>query len=148
MVGDSYTQPDFVWALRTVFAVHKKPFDTALLLQQFPPPHDDTNLVSADQTLTFECQLCKVTADQLRQSSLPSPLPLLVELISSSPPSLTTAISQSASFQNNKNDWGKTAFKSLWSEAKHAGRGRTTPGPQNHHGVFAEPSAKGGERGG
>ena len=123
MVGESYTQPDFVWALRTVFAVHKKPFDTALLLQQFPPPHDDTNLVSADQTLMFECQLCKVPADQLRQSSLPSPLPLLVELISLSPSSSTTEISQSASFRKNKNDWGKTPIKLLRPAVGHAGGG-------------------------
>ena len=116
----------------------------ALLTQQFPRSCNDTNLVRAAQAPSFKCQLWNATTHQLRQL----PLPLLVELISLSPSSSTTAISQSASFQNNKNDWGKTAFKSLWSEAKHAGRGRTTPGPQNHHGVFAEPSAKGGERGG
>ena len=76
MVRESYTQPDFVWALQTVCAVHKKPFDTALLLQQFPPPYDEAALVRAAQALGFKCQLRHVPLEQLAQL----PLPLLVEL--------------------------------------------------------------------
>lgn len=76
MVRESYTQPDFVWALQTVCAVHKKPFDVTLLLQQFPPPYDEAALVRAAQALGFKCQLRNVPHDQLAQL----PLPLLVEL--------------------------------------------------------------------
>jgi ATP-binding cassette, subfamily B, bacterial HlyB/CyaB len=78
MVREGYTQPDFVWALQTVCAVHKKPFDTALLLQQFPPPYDEAALVRAAQALGFKSQLRDVPLEQLTQL----PLPLLVELAS------------------------------------------------------------------
>jgi ATP-binding cassette, subfamily B, bacterial HlyB/CyaB len=82
MVRESYTQPDFVWALQTVCALHKKPFDAALLLQQFPPPYDEAALVRAAQALGFKSQLRDVPLEQLAQL----PLPLLVEL-QSKPPS-------------------------------------------------------------
>ena len=74
-VSESYTQIDFVWALQTVCAVHKKPFDAALLLQQFPPPYDEAALVRAAQALGFRSQLRDVPLEQLAQL----PLPLLVE---------------------------------------------------------------------
>ena len=77
-VSESYTQIDFVWALQTVCAVHKKPFDAALLLQQFPPPYDEAALVRAAQALGFRSQLRDVPLEQLAQL----PLPLLVELTS------------------------------------------------------------------
>lgn len=82
MVREGHRQPEFVWALQTVCAVHKKPFDTALLLQQFPPPYDEADIVRAAQALGFKSQLRIVSADQLVQL----PLPLLVELTSSSSP--------------------------------------------------------------
>ena len=78
MVRESYTKPDFVWALQTVCAVHKKPFEISLLLQQFPPPYDEAALVRAAQALGFKCQLRDVPLQQLAQL----PLPLLVELTS------------------------------------------------------------------
>ncbi len=86
MVRESYTQPDFVWALQTVCAVHKKPFDAALLLQQFPPPYDEAALVRAAQALGFKCQLRSVPSEQLAQL----PLPQLVELQSKQPSSELT----------------------------------------------------------
>jgi ATP-binding cassette, subfamily B, bacterial HlyB/CyaB len=76
MVRENYTQPDIVWALQTACAVHKKPFDITLLLQQYPPPYDEAALVRAAQALGFKCQLRSVPHDQLAQL----PLPLLVEL--------------------------------------------------------------------
>ncbi|MGB4116939.1 MAG: peptidase domain-containing ABC transporter [Polaromonas sp.] len=81
MVRESYTQPDFVWALQTVCAVHKKPFDAALLLQQFPPPYDEAALVRSAQALGFKSQLRDVPLEQLAHL----PLPLLVELQSKPP---------------------------------------------------------------
>ena len=91
----------------------------ALLTQQFPRSCNDTNLVRAAQAPSFKCQLWNATTHQLRQL----PLPLLVELISLSPSSSTTAISQSASFRKNMNDWGKTPIKLLRPAVGHAGGG-------------------------
>ena len=56
----------------------KKPFDAALLLQQFPPPYDEAAMVRAAQALGFKSQLRDVPLEQLAQL----PLPLLVELTS------------------------------------------------------------------
>ncbi len=73
---ESYTHLDFVWAVQTICAIHKKPFDQALLLQQFPPPYDQASMVRATQALGFKSQLSNIDAAQL--SNLP--LPLLAEL--------------------------------------------------------------------
>ncbi|HQS39339.1 MULTISPECIES: peptidase domain-containing ABC transporter [unclassified Polaromonas] len=71
-----YAQTDFVWALQTMCAVHRRPFDAQLLLQQFPPPYDESGLVRAARGLGFKAQLRVVEPKVLAQL----PLPLVVEL--------------------------------------------------------------------
>ncbi len=71
-----YTQADFVWALQTLCAVHRRQFDAQLLLQQFPPPYDEAALVRAARGLGFKTQLRAITPQVLDQL----PMPLLVEL--------------------------------------------------------------------
>ncbi len=71
-----YAQADFVWALQTLCAVHRRPFDLQLLLQQFPPPYDEAALVRATRSLGFKTQLRAIAPQVLAQL----PMPLLVEL--------------------------------------------------------------------
>jgi ATP-binding cassette, subfamily B, bacterial HlyB/CyaB len=72
----AYAQADFVWALQTACALHKKPFHATLLLQQFPPPYDKAALIRATRALGFKSQLRTVKPEQLQEL----PLPLLVEV--------------------------------------------------------------------
>ena len=76
MIQARASAADFVWALQTLCAVHRKPFDRDLLLHQFPPPYSDSSVVLAARALGFKCQLRGIDAAELHQL----PLPLLVEL--------------------------------------------------------------------
>jgi subfamily B ATP-binding cassette protein HlyB/CyaB len=68
--------PDFVWALGSFCALHRKPFDPGLLIQQHPPPHSSDALVIAARALGF-----RVRQRSLRPDSLPSALlPCLIVL--------------------------------------------------------------------
>ncbi|MDP2035442.1 MAG: peptidase domain-containing ABC transporter [Polaromonas sp.] len=79
----AYSQTDFVWALQTLCAVYRLPFDAQLLLQQFPPPYDEAALVRAARGLGFKTQLRAIDPQVLDQL----PMPLLVELHDPSTPS-------------------------------------------------------------
>jgi subfamily B ATP-binding cassette protein HlyB/CyaB len=81
---------DFVWALQTLCAVHRKPFERDLLLQQFPPPYNDAAVVRAARGLGFKCQLRDMNTAELQQL----PLPLLVELKTTSTSTSSDAIDQ------------------------------------------------------
>jgi len=43
----------FVWLIGSLCELHRVPFDGALLLQQFPPPHDRAQLVDAVRAFGF-----------------------------------------------------------------------------------------------
>ena len=77
-----YAQADFVWALQTLCAVYRRPFDAQLLLQQFPPPYDQAAVVRAARGLGFKTQLRAIDPQVLDQM----PMPLLVELRSTGTP--------------------------------------------------------------
>ncbi|MBC7597999.1 MAG: peptidase domain-containing ABC transporter [Polaromonas sp.] len=77
-----YAQADFVWALQTLCAVYRRPFDAQLLLQQFPPPYDQAAVVRAARGLGFKAQLRAIDPQVLDQM----PMPLLVELRSTGTP--------------------------------------------------------------
>lgn len=77
-----YAQADFVWALQTLCAVYRRPFDAQLLLQQFPPPYDQAAVVRAARGLGFKTQLRATDPQVLHQM----PMPLLVELRSTGTP--------------------------------------------------------------
>jgi len=44
----------FSWVLGVLCQIHRLPFDAALLLQQFPPPHQRHNLIEAARALAFK----------------------------------------------------------------------------------------------
>jgi ATP-binding cassette, subfamily B, bacterial HlyB/CyaB len=43
----SINSGQFAWAVGSLCALHKRPFDAELLLSQFPPPYSDASLISA-----------------------------------------------------------------------------------------------------
>ncbi len=51
MLHRELEQPDFVWAIGSLCALHHVPFDADLLLQQFPPPYLLEDLLEAAQKL-------------------------------------------------------------------------------------------------
>ena len=44
---------DFVWALGSFCALHRKAFDPTLLLKQFPEPHTPDTVIHAARALGF-----------------------------------------------------------------------------------------------
>ena len=44
------------WVLGTLCALHRRPFDAALVEREFPPPHDETVLVHAAARLGFDAR--------------------------------------------------------------------------------------------
>ena len=71
------TAETFVWALGSLCALHRRPFDANLLLSQMPPPYDEPSLIRSAQALGFKIRSQLVSAAKI--SSFP--LPLLVEFV-------------------------------------------------------------------
>lgn len=49
----SFAVGDFVWSLGSFCALRRIPFDSQLLLRQFPPPHGEEALIRAARALGF-----------------------------------------------------------------------------------------------
>jgi subfamily B ATP-binding cassette protein HlyB/CyaB len=62
---------DFVWMLGSLCQLHRIPFDSALLLQQFPPPYDWAAVLRAAQALDFKVGERTVGAGDLAGLPLP-----------------------------------------------------------------------------
>src|SRR5439155_14243970 len=67
---------DFVWALGSVCALNRVPFDAELLLSQFPPPHSTEGLIRAGRALGFKVRQQSAGAEEIRRL----PLPCLIEV--------------------------------------------------------------------
>ncbi len=63
---------EVVWALGSLCALHRRPFDAALVLKQFPPPYSAESLISAARGLGFKVK--ETTAGISAISGLPHPL--------------------------------------------------------------------------
>ena len=62
------------WLLRTLCALHRRPFDATLIEREFPPPHDESVLIHAANELGF-----KATSKRVQVESLAAlPLPVLL----------------------------------------------------------------------
>ncbi len=62
---------DLIWALGSFSALHSKPFDPALLTQQFPPPHATDSLIRAARALGFKTEQRHCTLAQLQGVPMP-----------------------------------------------------------------------------
>ena len=62
---------DFVWAMGSFCALHRKAFDPALLLQQFPAPHTLDALIHAARALGFRIRRRNWTASDMETLPLP-----------------------------------------------------------------------------
>ncbi|MFC3148368.1 ABC transporter transmembrane domain-containing protein, partial [Piscinibacterium candidicorallinum] len=60
-----------VWALGSACAIHRIPFSSDLLAQQFPPPHDDSSLLSAARALGFKAKLIRAKPQRFGDLALP-----------------------------------------------------------------------------
>jgi subfamily B ATP-binding cassette protein HlyB/CyaB len=73
---EAVLRDDFVWALGSVCALNRIPFDAELLLKQFPPPHSTESLIRAGRALGFKVRQQSVAAEEIRRL----PLPCLLEI--------------------------------------------------------------------
>ena len=62
---------EFVWALGSYCALHRKPFDPNLLLQQHPAPHSSDSLIHAARALGFRIQQRRRAPDALGSLAMP-----------------------------------------------------------------------------
>ncbi len=62
---------NFVWALSALCAVHRIPFDAALVKQQYSPPHQFSALLQASEALGFRAEIRKTALKKLPADSLP-----------------------------------------------------------------------------
>ncbi len=60
------------WSLELLCTLHRRPFDAALMAREFPPPHDETALVSAAQQLGFHTRAVAVPLSALAALPLPA----------------------------------------------------------------------------
>jgi len=61
----------FVWLIGSLCRLHRLPFDGALLLQQFPPPHDRAQLFEALRAFGFRVGLTSLAGKKLNDVPLP-----------------------------------------------------------------------------
>jgi subfamily B ATP-binding cassette protein HlyB/CyaB len=69
--GDTLRADDVVWAMGSLCALHRKPFDATLLLNQFPPPFKLSVLIEAPRALGFKVKQENTPVHQIRQLHLP-----------------------------------------------------------------------------
>lgn len=64
--------PDFVWVVAALMRTHHLPFESSLLLQQFPPPYDRGTLVEAARAYDFKAGYATVRRGKLQGLPLPA----------------------------------------------------------------------------
>ncbi len=70
-LSSTFSSANFTWALGAACQLHRIPFDGALLLKQFPPPHTLESLREALLALGFREAISECPAEEL--SELPGP---------------------------------------------------------------------------
>ena len=62
---------DLIWALGSLCAIHRIPFDVQLLLRQFTPPYTTDTLIHAARELGFKIKLTRNTPENLIDVTTP-----------------------------------------------------------------------------
>jgi len=62
---------DLLWALASLCAVHRVPFDARMVLQQFPPPLDIATFMHAANSLGLRTSLGPLAAHDLKRAQFP-----------------------------------------------------------------------------
>jgi ATP-binding cassette, subfamily B, bacterial HlyB/CyaB len=83
----------FAWAVGSLCALHKKPFNSELLLTQFAPPYSDASLFEAIRAVGLKARAFKSDSSTLK--SCPTPFLAWVNPARSNSESLTEAANQS-----------------------------------------------------
>ena len=84
-----------VWAVGSLCALNRIPFDAELLLKQFPPPHTTDTLIHAVRALGFRIKLKHCQASGLDDMTMPC-LALLSQPEENAAPSEAESFSLSA----------------------------------------------------
>ena len=67
----TFVTQEFVWALGSACALHRVPFDSQLLLKQFPPPYSESTLITAARSLGFRIKSVAVKPNRVAKLALP-----------------------------------------------------------------------------
>jgi len=70
--GSALSTEQFVWLIGSLCRIHRLPFEAALLVQQFPPPHDRAQLVEAARAFGFRAGRASLGGGRLARAPLPA----------------------------------------------------------------------------
>ncbi|MCX9158053.1 peptidase domain-containing ABC transporter [Niveibacterium sp. 24ML] len=76
-----FLREDFLWALGSLCALHRRPFSAELVEREFPPPLDATSIVQAGRTLNLKVRQVSLKPGKLSAMTFP----LLVTLVAEAP---------------------------------------------------------------
>lgn len=72
LLGEAPLDRDaFVWAIGSLCALHRVPFDAELLLRRFPPPYDIASLQQAIQAYEFKSSLQSLVIQEIHPAAFP-----------------------------------------------------------------------------
>ena len=71
MVQESLGRESFVWAVGSLCALHRIPFDAELLLRRFPPPYDTASLQQAALAYDFKVALQTLAVQDIHPAVFP-----------------------------------------------------------------------------
>ena len=69
--GSALSTEQFVWLIGALCRIHRLPFDAALLEQQYPPPHDRTQLIDAARAFGFRAGHASLGGGRVARAPLP-----------------------------------------------------------------------------
>ncbi|WP_301102899.1 hypothetical protein [Propionivibrio sp.] len=67
----AFTIEDLAWAMGSLCALNRKPFDPELLIREFPPPYSADSLIHAARALGFRIKRKECSAETLGTLNLP-----------------------------------------------------------------------------
>jgi ATP-binding cassette, subfamily B, bacterial HlyB/CyaB len=91
---------DLLWALGSYCALHRKPFDPGLLLQQYPPPHSAHSLIQASRALGFRIAQRSCGTDGL--ASLPMPCLVVTRALAAAAPVAQLTVAESEACHDSR----------------------------------------------
>jgi len=82
----SFTVADIVWAMGSFCALNRQPFDSELLVRQFPPPYSSDSVIHAARALGFRIKRKDCNSDTVAKLNLPCLAVMHVTVVTEAPP--------------------------------------------------------------
>jgi len=81
----SFTVADLVWAMGSFCALNRQPFDSELLVRQFPPPYNSDSIIHAARALGFRIKRKDCASQTVAKLNLPCLAVMHVPVVTEAP---------------------------------------------------------------